>query len=55
MKNIWAGRMRTPHIKRQEKWTLLQVTKMIKAEKKKSKDLEEVIKQVLKDVENGKD
>jgi hypothetical protein len=55
MRNIWVGRMRTPHIKEQEKWALLQVRKMIKTEKKKSKDLDKVIKQVLKDVENGKD
>jgi|TARA_B100000959_G_C14835107_1_gene563557 hypothetical protein len=55
MKNIWVGRMRTPHIKKQEKRALLQVKKMIKTEKKKSEDLDGVIKQVLKDVENGKD
>ena len=55
MKNIWVGRERTSHIKKQEKWALLQVKKMIKTEKKKSKDLDKVIKQVMKDVENGKD
>ena len=46
--------VRTPHIKKQEKWALLQVRKMIMEEKKKSKSLDKVIKQVLRDVENDK-
>jgi len=45
--------VRTPHIKKQEKWAFLQVRKMIMEEKKKSKGLDKVIKQVLRDVEKG--